>query len=299
MSDQNILTQALTNTLISRRTFLKWGAVLGGAATFAGGMSVGLKSTVDAAPPQVAPPESKWVAAACWHNCGGRCLLKAQVVNGVVTRVKTDDTHADSPEWFQQRACSRGRAQRQLVFGADRLKYPMKRKNWAPGGGNKELRGRDEWVRISWDEALTIAANEIIRIREKYGYNSIFDAIGSTEIGRALMITGGLVNRWGNVSWGTWAEAYHEITGVPGNGTNANNDRIRMRQAKLIVMWGANPAWSSNGSPTYHFLQAKKAGAKFIFVDPMYTNTASVLGINGFRFVQALIPPCFWEWRIT
>ncbi len=207
MSDQNILTQALTNTAISRRTFLKWSAVLGGTAALAGNLDLGLKSVEAAAQNTVAAPkEGKWVAAACWHNCGGRCLLKAQVVEGVVTRVKTDDTHADSPEWFQQRACSRGRAQRQLVFGADRLKYPMKRKNWAPGGGNKELRGRDEWVRISWDEALTIAANEIIRISEKYGNNSIFDAIGSSEIGRALMITGGLVNRWGNVSWGTWAE---------------------------------------------------------------------------------------------
>jgi anaerobic dimethyl sulfoxide reductase subunit A len=277
MSDQDISTQGLLGTQISRRSFLKWSAALGGTAAVAGGLNLGLQSVAEAAPAQVAPKESKWVAAACWHNCGGRCLLKAQVVDGVVTRVKTDDTHADSPEWFQQRACSRGRAQRQLVFGADRLKYPMKRKNWAPGGGKKELRGRDEWVRISWDEALDIVVSEIKRIREKYGVESIFDAVGGTEVGRALAATGGYVERWGKVSWGAWAEAYHEITGVPGNGTDANNDRIRMRQAKLIVMWGSNPAWSSNGSPTYHFMQAKKAGAKFIFVDPMYTNTASIL----------------------
>ena len=34
----------------------------------------------------------------------------------------------------------------------------MKRKNWEPGGGKKELRGKDEWVRISWDEALNIVS---------------------------------------------------------------------------------------------------------------------------------------------
>lgn len=275
MSENNFLTNALTDTLISRRSFLKWSTALGGAAMVAGsGASSGLQRVAEAS---TAPAVGNWVTAACWHNCGGRCLLKAQVVDGVVTRVKTDDTHADSPDNPQQRACARGRAQRQLVFGADRLKYPMKRKNWAPGGGNKELRGRDEWVRISWDEALDIVASEVKRIREKYGMASIFDAVGSSEVGRALAITGGVVNRWGSVSWGTWAEAYHEITGVPGNGNDANNDRIRMRQAKLIVMWGVNSAWSSNGSPTYNYLQAKKAGAKFIFVDPMYGNTASVL----------------------
>ena len=42
-------------------------------------------------------------------------------------------------------------------------------------------------------------------------------------------------------------------------------------------MWGANPATSSNGSPTYNYVQAKKAGAKFIFVDPYYTPSARVL----------------------
>jgi anaerobic dimethyl sulfoxide reductase subunit A len=275
VSEDNFLTKALIGTDLTRRSFLKWSAALGGAVAATGVLNYGLKAADTAV--AAAAGEAKWVAAACWHNCGGRCLIKAQVVDGVVTRVKTDDTHPDSPDWFQQRGCARGRAQRQLVFGADRLKYPMKRKNWAPGGGNKELRGRDEWVRISWEEALITITNEIIRIRQAYGPASIFDAVGSSELGRALSLTGGLVNRWGNVSWGTWGEAYHEITGVPGNGTNANNDRIRMRQAKLIVMWGVNSAWSSNGSPTYHYLQAKKAGAKFIFVDPMYNNTASVL----------------------
>ncbi len=275
MSEQVILSQVKNGTM-SRRSFLKWSAAVGGTAALVGsGMTVDLKPAESAAP-ALAPQESKWVTAACWHNCGGRCVIKANVVDGVVTRIKTDDTHADSADWFQQRACARGRAQRQLVFGADRLKYPMKRKNWAPGGGKKELRGKDEWVRISWDEALDIVASEVKRIREKYGKEAILDAVGS-EIARALNITGGVVERWGKVSWGTWAEAYHEITGVPGNGSNAGNDRMRLRKAKLIVMWGSNPAWSSNGSPTYHFLQAKKAGAKFIFVDPLYNNTASVL----------------------
>ena len=165
MSDQNILTQALTQTLISRRTFLKWSAVLGGTAALAGNLEVGLQPAQAAAPAAVALAAGKWVAAACWHNCGGRNLNKAYVVDGVVTRQKTDDTHADSPDFPQQRGCARGRSQRMRAFGADRLKYPMKRAHWAPGGGDKSLRGRDDWVRISWDEALTILANETIRIK--------------------------------------------------------------------------------------------------------------------------------------
>ena len=58
----------------------------------------------------------EWKTAACWHNCGGRCLNKVLVKDGVVVRQKTDDTHEDSPDYPQQRACVRGRSQRNQVF---------------------------------------------------------------------------------------------------------------------------------------------------------------------------------------
>ena len=38
----------------------------------------------------------EWTSAACWHNCGGRCMNKVMVKDGAVIRQKTDDTHEDS-----------------------------------------------------------------------------------------------------------------------------------------------------------------------------------------------------------
>ena len=52
----------------------------------------------------------------------------------------------------------------------------MKRKHWQPGGGdnvNGDLRGIDEWERISWDEALDMVADGITRIKETYGNRAI------------------------------------------------------------------------------------------------------------------------------
>jgi anaerobic dimethyl sulfoxide reductase subunit A len=216
----------------------------------------------------VAEKEGKWVTAACWHNCGGRCLNKALVVDGVVVRQKTDDTHEDSPDYPQQRGCHRGRAQRFHVFGADRLKYPMKRKHWEPGGGKKELRGRDEWVRISWDEALDLVAAELKRIKEQYGNKSI---LGTS---RLLNFYGGGLVRWGSSSSGAWGVVQECMTGFF---SWKANDRLDWRNAKLIVLWGANPARSSLGNPTYNLLQAKKAGAKFIIVDPLVSPTVRLL----------------------
>ncbi|MFA5536524.1 MAG: molybdopterin-dependent oxidoreductase [Bacillota bacterium] len=257
---------------LSRRNFLKASAAATASLSLVGCGNSLMKSATGSA----ASEEGEWITASCWHNCGGRCLNKALVVDGVVIRQKTDDTHPDSPDFPQQRGCARGRAQRSMIFGADRLKYPMKRKNWEPGGGKKELRGRDEWVRISWDEALDTIASEIKRITDKYGNGSIL-SIDGPDLQRTLNANGGYTSYWGAVSWGTWRESYVYFTGIPGSGTTSGNDRLRIRDAKLIIMWGANPAWSSSGNPLYIYQQAKKNGAKFIFIDPFYNDSAQAL----------------------
>lgn len=259
---------------ISRRSFLGWSAALTTAAVVP---TYGLKKIDGALAAKQAAEEGEWITAACWHNCGGRCLNKALVVGGVVVRQKTDDTHPDSPDFPQQRACWRGRSQKEQVFGIDRIKYPMRRKNWEPGGGKKELRGKDEWVRLSWDEALDLTANEIKRIKEKYGNGSILGEVNS-GLDRTLGLYGGYASSWGSTSWGTWVDVGPTIVGPYADSySNTGNDRLRLRESKLIIMWGANPAWSSGGNPTYNFLQAKKAGAKFIFIDPKYSDSAQVL----------------------
>ncbi|MCL1833337.1 MAG: molybdopterin-dependent oxidoreductase, partial [Leptospirales bacterium] len=52
-----------------------------------------------------------------------------------------------------------------LVYSPDRLLYPMKRVDFDPNGErNCENRGTSKYVRISWDEALDIVANEIKRV---------------------------------------------------------------------------------------------------------------------------------------
>jgi Anaerobic dehydrogenases, typically selenocysteine-containing len=267
--------------LMSRRSFLGYTATVAtGAAAAVTLPGCGLVKVGSEQASQLALSEGKWVTAACWHNCGGRCLNKAYVTDGVVLRQKTDDTHEDSPEFPQQRACQRGHSQRKQCFGADRLKYPMKRKSWAPGGGNKELRGKDEWVRISWDEALSIVASETKRIKEKYGNKAILSPSGNgalnlsnPAIGRAISAYGGYTAIWGTTSWG----ALPLPCSLMQEGIGGVHDKMSVRKAKLIVLWGANPAWSSAGNPTYNYLQAKKAGAKIITVDPFYNPTASVL----------------------
>ncbi|WP_337118059.1 molybdopterin-dependent oxidoreductase, partial [Staphylococcus aureus] len=48
-----------------------------------------------------------------------------------------------------------------------RIKYPMVRKSYLenPGKSDTTLRGRDEWVRVSWDKAFELVHNEQKRVR--------------------------------------------------------------------------------------------------------------------------------------
>ena len=265
---------------ISRRGFVKASAAAAAALSVAGiaGCApndveeVGETSGVEQQRDLIS---GEWKSAACWHNCGGRCLNKVLVKDGVVIRQKTDDTHDDSPDYPQQRACIRGRAQRKQIFAADRIKYPMKRKNWSPDNPNGELRGIDEWERISWDEALNYVAEGLKSAKEKYGNRSILAE--GTEIGRTLNLFGGYTSRWGTGSLGAFALTPHLIGTSNGDDSKAINDRLDMKNCDTVIMIGTNPAWSSAGTPAYNFLQVKKAGAKFIGVDPYYNETYALL----------------------
>jgi trimethylamine-N-oxide reductase (cytochrome c) len=61
------------------------------------------------------------------------------------------------------------------VYSPNRILYPLKRVDWDPNGErNPQNRGKSKYVRISWDEATTIVADEIKRIHKKYGPEAIF-----------------------------------------------------------------------------------------------------------------------------
>ncbi|WP_350453989.1 molybdopterin-dependent oxidoreductase [Slackia heliotrinireducens] len=227
----------------------------------------------------------EWKPVQCWTSCGGKCLLQAYVEDGIIGRIKTDDIYEDTLETFQNRGCPRGRSMRSMHAGTERMKYPMKRKHWQPGGGdnvNGDLRGVDEWERISWDEAYDLIAQEMKRIYEEYGPRSVLHTTFPRTTMRSMLLNpmGGCTVFDMCDSYGT----YHHYAGNMGHafnggepGRNANNDRLDLLKSEYIVMEGGNPAWCSGGTPMLHFKRAKDAGAQFVYIGPDYNATASLM----------------------
>jgi anaerobic dimethyl sulfoxide reductase subunit A len=203
------------------------------------------------------------------HDCGGRCVLKVHVQNGVAVRVETDD--GAEP---QLRACARGRAYRKRVYDPNRLKYPMKRVG---------TRGEGKFERISWDEALDTVARELLRVRERYGPAAILARWGTGNPGkvnegllhRFLNLFGGCTMEWGGPSAESSVFASRAVYGT----LNTGHTRDDLVNSRLIIMWGWDPLtsiWSTNTG--FYLAKAKEAGARIICIDPRFTDSAAILG---------------------
>ena len=289
---------SLLDKSLKRRDFLK-GTAAAAAATAAFGLSGCSTGTAQDAGSDVAhvvasdtsilADAGEWMPIHCHQNCNQMCLNMGYVVDGVVVRQKTDDAREDSFDCPQQRGCLRGRSLRQQVYNADRIKYPMKRKSWQPGGGENahgELRGKDEWERIGWDEALDLVVGELKRVYAEYGQDAVICNGWRWAPGSAMFpVIGGAVYNTETESFGCWA-FQTEALGLYSWGDHPDimmgPDKYDLPNADTIVLYGCNPAWAQHSS-MYWLNNAKESGTGFVYVGPSYNVTAAQLGARWIR----------------
>lgn len=213
--------------------------------------------------------EERVVTTACVHDCGGKCLLRVHVRDGVITRITGDE--GEEP---QLRPCLKGRAYRQRIYHPDRLQYPQRRAG---------ERGEGRFERISWDEALDTVAREMLRIRAAYGNEAILDGSGPANqaqlngtagggLTRLLHLFGGCTGRTSRMSdAAAWAASRYTLGTI-----HTASDPEDLLNARLIILWAWNPAEAIHGTLTNWCLtQARERGAYVVCIDPRYTPTAA------------------------
>lgn len=271
MSDKNNLKDLLSNKM-QRRTFLKWSGAIG-IPVIAGG--IGTKMLVDRKEETKvvkAKDNEKVISTCSINNCGGRCVIKAHVKDGMVVRVSTDTQESGDLSTPPLRACVRGRNYRNMLYDPDRLKYPMKRVG---------KRGEGKFKRITWEEAIETIAAEVKRIGDKYGPESRYVNYasgqswglhgGKNAARKLLSLTGGFLNYRNDYSSGAGNVATPYTYGTNNSGSSFDS----LLHSKYIILWGQNPSEMIFSTPYREYLmQAKKNGAKIIVIDPRYTDTA-------------------------
>lgn len=126
----------------------------------------------------------------CAPNDTHNCLLEAYVKNNVVVRLAptmkyhlAEDIYGNkaSQRW-EPRCCQKGLALVRRIYGDRRVKYPVVREGflkWVKDGFPREEdgrppkkyfegRGKEPFVRISWDEAFQITAKALYNIAKTY-----------------------------------------------------------------------------------------------------------------------------------
>ncbi|MDD5394722.1 MAG: molybdopterin-dependent oxidoreductase [Thiothrix sp.] len=285
MSGQDWQDKLKSALKMDRRSFLKTTAV-GSAAIAAGGLTLKPKEAqAFAYEPYPRDNDLTTVVTSCAHNCGSRHMLVAHKKGDVIVRLSTDDGRyqkggefgKDTFEEPQLRACLRGRSYRSRLYSQERLLYPMVRTG---------ARGEGKFKRASWDAALDHVAGKMEELKSKYGPTALLDQsyAGASYgvlhksdqieglLGRFLGMYGCRTSSWSVPSYEGTKFSSRITFGTIEDG----NEDDTFAHAKLIIMWGWNPAYTFHGGNTFYYMRmAKQQGCKFVLVDPQYTDSAS------------------------
>ena len=203
------------------------------------------------------------VQTACPLDCPDSCSLQVTVEKGRIVKIDGGDANPATREFI----CAKVRRFTDRVYGEDRLLYPAIRRG---------PKGQGVFTRVSWDEALDHVAARMIEIRDRWGADAIlpysyggsnglltqdtndatlFRAFGTSRLARTVCAAPtGAANQalYGKMASVTYEDYVH---------------------AKLIILWGVNPA--ASGIHLVPFIkQARQAGATLVVVDPRSTSLA-------------------------
>jgi molybdopterin guanine dinucleotide-containing S/N-oxide reductase-like protein len=185
---------------------------------------------------------------------------------------------------------------RRRVYNPKRVQTPLKRVGFKPGGKtNTDNRGKGEFVRISWDEALDIVCGELKRIKEVYG-NSAILTIASGHGSHGFLNSHGNIQRvlnfWGGYtpmirnpdSWEGWYWGGEHVWGFDmAMGTPDQVDMLEdvMQNSELLVFWSYDVEQSGfigGQDKSQWLLWLKELGKKMVFISPDCNYTAATKG---------------------
>ncbi|AOF54126.1 trimethylamine-N-oxide reductase TorA [Rodentibacter caecimuris] len=184
------------------------------------------------------------------------------------------------------------------LYSETRVKYPMVRKGYLenPGNSDTTMRGRDEWVRVSWEQALDLVHNQLHKVRQQHGSSAIYAgsygwfSSGALHASRTLLqrymnITGGFVGYKGDYSTGAAQVIMPHVLGTIEVYEQQTSWEVLLESSDIIVLWGANPlttlriAWmSSDQKGIEYFKKFQATGKRIICIDPIKSETCQMLG---------------------
>ena len=208
------------------------------------------------------------------------------------------------------------------TYDQTRIARPSVRKGYLEKGyqSDKSIRGKDEWVEISWEQAFKLVADELKRVYKEYGGSAIYGgsygwySVGSVNnpqplLGRMLNILGGYTTRTLTYSTHAIRAITPYVSGTDESGALQTAWPTILKESEIVVIWGADPintnqiAWGVPDHESYIYFrklkqEMKKRGVKVIVIDPVYNNTSAYLNaehiyVNPTTDVALMMAICY------
>ena len=255
------MSATMTNSGLTRRSFLKTAAATTGTAAVLGTATLG---AIDTKAALAAPEERIAISGDHYAGCEA-CQTEVIVRDGKVigNRRWMDDPRHNKP-------CLKGLVKFQRLYSEKRIKYPMKRTG---------ERGEDKWERISWEEAIqtmTDKWNECLAtcgptgflivggggkgagFIQTYSFTRLGNVLGCSVSGPCNDFALAMGhNKVFGPSTNTWGFPYLEFP-------------TALKDSKTCIAWSSNKT-ISNPQTWRGIAEAMKSGMKLVSVDCTYT----------------------------
>ena len=210
--------------------------------------------------------ENEIVKDSICYMCTHTCPTRVHVRNGWAVKIDiANDKLTHCPRW---------KARLDFVYHPNRLQYPIKRI------GDKD---NGSYIRISWDEALDTIAENLQKVKDNFGPESVVFWVAYTKEPRPYFHR--LTHAFGSPNYCTESSNCFSGTWIASNLTYGSNYSYMAGlsasvepETKCKLVWGA--AVISSGAAWPDNLEALNKGMKLIVVDPRRTAIASRADIH-------------------
>jgi anaerobic selenocysteine-containing dehydrogenase len=202
----------------------------------------------------------------CNRDCPDACGIVATVEHGRVVKIQGDPDHPVTRGFL----CYRTSRFLERQYHPERLTTPLVRR----GGALRPA---------SWDDALDLVAEKMLRIHSESGPAAILHYRSGGTLGLVKFTTDLFFERFGPtaIKVGDICSGAGDAAQMEDFGEEDSNDLFDLLNARTIVLWGKNPHVSN-----VHLLpvlkEAKAKGARIVLVDPVRHRGADLAD----RFVQ-------------
>lgn len=176
-----------------------------------------------------------------------------------------------------------------VVHAPNRVARPAVRRGWLDGTPREDTpRGRDEFVEVSWPEAIDLVARELLRVRDEHGNQAIYGGSygwasagrfqhAKTQLNRFLAAFGGYTGSVGSYSFGAASVILPHVIGFDAAVSDGQTwEQIAEHTETWLMLGGAptrNLQVESGGLGSHRaatgLQRALDAGVRAVSVNPI------------------------------